>query len=564
MAGEEQILRIWDVETLTVVFSTYLDLPSPFSGDIDPVDWTLAVSHKQEDEVVILDMTPLKNGDLALFDFDSDGMSDIWEQQHSLQNDNYYDRFEDPDNDKILNWEECIDNTNPQSSDTDGDGITDTYEKIYGMNPLVDDATGDVDGDGMNNLFEFKMGLNSAVNDSYDDYDNDGLTNLQEFQYQTDVHNADTDGDGMDDKWEVVNRLNATDAGDALLDYDWDGITNIEEYKSGSDPNSFISVPLVSLNNFYLLLAIVSSITIIIVYYQYRKYLVAKYMAPDYGAAIKTKRAELESWYDYLEKEKALDSELKRARALLNEGSTTNAIQLYQDIRNQEMKLGKVHEYAKTTIKILFVETKLLKGGKDVFTYLNIKYPFKGNNILLKEYNKIFDGYRNESLNNTGLSLELWNEILDSGKVDPELLLIVQHAIVDLKINQYQLNKSQELFKEINIGIENIINFGKQTGNAEYICGAHILSAKLSFSRYNISNALEALNKVRELALKEKLYLYQELANAEAQSFDKVKDTIKKGLSLQDTALEERDFEEYMRQMKDYATRAKEILEKEE
>ena len=108
-----------------------------------------------------------------------------------------------------------------------------------------------------------------------------------------------------------------------------------------------------------------------------------------------------------------------------------------------------------------------------------------------------------------------------------------------------------------------MINKAKQTENKEYILGAYILRAKLSFSRYDILKALEALNKVKELALKEKLYLYQELANEEARSFDKVKDTIKKGLSLQDRALEERDFEEYMRQMKDYATRAKEILEKE-
>ena len=43
-----------------------------------------------------------------------------------------------------------------------------------------------------------------------------------------------------------------------------------------------------------------------------------------------------------------------------------------------------------------------------------------------------------------------------------------------------------------------------------------------------------------------------------------MKGRIKKGSSLQDKKLEERNFEEYMRQMKEYATEAKDILEKED
>lgn len=60
------------------------------------------------------------------------------------------------------------------STDTDGDGIPNSWESLYGLNPLYS-------------------------GDASEDSDADGLNNLQEYQADTDPFDADTDDDGIND-----------------------------------------------------------------------------------------------------------------------------------------------------------------------------------------------------------------------------------------------------------------------------------------------------------------------------------------------------------------------------
>lgn len=64
--------------------------------------------------------------------------------------------------------------------------------------------TADTDGDGMSDAFERTHGLNPAANDAAGDPDGDGLANIDEYTHGTSPHVADTDGDGVSDGDEVA------------------------------------------------------------------------------------------------------------------------------------------------------------------------------------------------------------------------------------------------------------------------------------------------------------------------------------------------------------------------
>jgi len=112
-------------------------------------------------------------------------------------------------------------------ADSDGDGMPDSWEVQYGLNPLdstgVNGAAGDPDSDGMPNLWEYTYGLDPTTNDAGNPAAGDSLsgctvswTNLQIYQHGLDptvcnfylsAHN-DYDGDKISD---VLMRDNDSD-----------------------------------------------------------------------------------------------------------------------------------------------------------------------------------------------------------------------------------------------------------------------------------------------------------------------------------------------------------------
>lgn len=104
-------------------------------------------------------------------------------------------------------------------ADSDGGGIPDRLEELYGMNVADpgDDTAGDLDADGTTNLVAYQNGWNLWANfNGQFDSDDDGITNVVE----------------------IADNLDPTDPIDAANDNDHDGLFNLEEYRAGTDPNA--------------------------------------------------------------------------------------------------------------------------------------------------------------------------------------------------------------------------------------------------------------------------------------------------------------------------------------
>lgn len=138
------------------------------------------------------------------------------------------------------------------ATDTDSDGIEDSWELAHFATIAACDPIVDSDGDTFVNETEYRLGSNpqdaQSVPVTADD-DADGVPNLFDpddannivgtYQHFSDsqLTNHDTDGDGMPNIWEAMNALDASSPADAALDGDGDGRTNANEFAQGSGPH---------------------------------------------------------------------------------------------------------------------------------------------------------------------------------------------------------------------------------------------------------------------------------------------------------------------------------------
>ena len=136
------------------------------------------------------------------------------------------------------------------SSDRDGDGMPDDYESANGLNPAVPDGDDDLDGDTLSNLAEYlgpdgtpNSGDETLPNES--DSDGDGLSDALEFANGTNPLLADSDNDGLSDGVETGTGqfVNLSDTGTDPLDADTDGdgVSDGVELGDGTDPNDAAS-----------------------------------------------------------------------------------------------------------------------------------------------------------------------------------------------------------------------------------------------------------------------------------------------------------------------------------
>ena len=136
----------------------------------------------------------------------------------------------------------------------------------------------------------------------------------------------------------------------------------------------------------------------------------------------------------------------------------------------------------------------------------------------------------------------------------------------NLSIEQTQLDKSIEFFKEIEAKSKDFRIIAEKLNMYEFVCGSNLLTTHLYFYKYRLDEATDYIGIVKDMATNEHIYYFTQKASMEVQSFNKLKDIIKSSLSLTDetTATLERNFEEYQKQINYYAIHAKQIIKQEE
>ncbi|NUN13803.1 MAG: VWA domain-containing protein [Myxococcales bacterium] len=170
------------------------------------------------------------NGLWFSYDTDGDGLFDEDEAIYGSD-----PTMVDTDSDGLGDYEEVlVHGTSPAHDDTDEDGLLDPWEITWGTDPLTDgDGEEDLDNDGLNNL-----GEQTANTDPTDpDTDGDTLTDGDEvLTIGSNPLSNDTDLDTLPDAYEVQWGLDPNDPADATADGDGDGLDNLGEFAAKTKP----------------------------------------------------------------------------------------------------------------------------------------------------------------------------------------------------------------------------------------------------------------------------------------------------------------------------------------
>ncbi len=149
-------------------------------------------------------------------DWDGDGIPNSWEERYGLNPRDPSDSAIDSDDDgydfdrdgivdafeQFTNLEEYLNDTDPTDKDTDGDLMSDGWEVWYQFDPLDDqDGVNDPDEDLLMNVGEFNFGTPPRIADA----DSDFLLDSGEVGFETDAYSPDTDEDGLLDSEELFD-----------------------------------------------------------------------------------------------------------------------------------------------------------------------------------------------------------------------------------------------------------------------------------------------------------------------------------------------------------------------
>jgi WD40 repeat protein len=540
-------IKVWDVSSGQELQTFYLHNVVVTSIAISP-DGKMIASGDTNSNVKLwaIDGKP---------DYDQDGMSDRWELSYDFDPAYFWDKFHDTDNDHLMNSLESFIGTNPKNIDTDGDKMPDGWEYLAELNATLNDALSDSDEDNMSNLYEYQMRLNPRINDAAIDKDGDGLTNLQEYNFGSWANQSDTDLDGMNDYYENLYEFNATDSRDASGDADGDLIRNLDEVIAGSNPRNFWSVPPISFSILHIVAGIIISSLVVLTVLSYRKkwqnQLVTRFNAPDYTTALLIQSSGYSDYSTYIQA--GIDAQVlvEEGTASYYQGNPVKAIQLYEQALT-------IFEHVKDEIskaKIIYYIARIQKERHELTTdssILKLFPPTPYDDDIIEAINYMLEAQLAEAEKNWGLANKSWQEALSYEGLDIELRLISQGSLLNWEIKDWldnPIESSREtLLSHLN-DWEEACQINQQIPN---ICQAYLFRARISFASFQFEEVEKWLKQCSELAEKNNISIYQEIARKETKIFfhhkEKIQEEIQKPVSAEEQA---RVLQEYIKEAVD-------------
>ncbi len=165
----------------------------------------------------------------------------------------------DNDDDGISNYDENIGGTDPDNSDTDGDGMSDGWEVAHGLNPQYNDAIGDPDNDDASNYEEYIAGSNpNLLTDLVLSYKTVATGEMKDYNVENSIiagpaYIVESGADVTLQAGNIItlkpgfSSIGGSDFSATVLvssensvvsDVDNDGISNYDEYLIGTDPRN--------------------------------------------------------------------------------------------------------------------------------------------------------------------------------------------------------------------------------------------------------------------------------------------------------------------------------------
>ncbi len=522
-AARDGTIKLWNMTTTDIIQTLIVNSAGIESIDFSP-DGKLLASGNTNHTIYIWSVASIK------FDIDVDGMMDSWELQNGLNPTYFFDKFDDNDNDGLINSLEFFLKTDPLDFDSDGDNMPDTWEYLGGLDPVVNNPKSDNDEDDLPAFYEYQMDLNPRVNDAARDKDNDTLTNLQEYMFGSWANQSDSDLDEMPDWWEFKYSdnnygFNPRNGSDTTDDPDGDWVSNLDEFRGGSNPRDFWNVPLFALSAFLviriMILLIITALGIV-TFMNHRKRtqnaLVSRYKAPDYPTALKIHVSEYEDYTAFVQAKKDAKKLIELGNSAYFQENFPEALNHYNQALNVSERLDNPPLTAEAIFKVAWVQTEkeTLTAASSVLT----RFPKQSHKIpTVEAFDLMIQALVAETEKRWEAAEKSWTAALQTEGLSNEYQLLCEGALVKSEFRNWLVNPVESIEERMKSRLDEWQKASKNHQLSDMLCEAYLLHAKIALGSYQFNQVEEWLKLCKATAETAGLTIYLSKADSESEAF---------------------------------------------